>query len=270
MRVAIAAVFILAGLGLVGVAFAGTGSLQEPSTGMAVAAVELRPFPAGLSYGAPGEAARARPPEDARPAEAKPAEQPKPADAKPADAKPADAKPADAKPADAKPVDSKPADAKPADAKPADPRPAEAKAASATEKAAPAAKPAEAKPAAAAAAPGAAARPPAPGAAEKKPASADAAPAADTAAIVSFSSDTADVYVDGKKIGASPVLNQKLKPGKHKVRFDCKDAMGKTVKGPEMMIEVRALEEREVDFECGQEAKAPPAEKPASHEEAPY
>lgn len=242
MRVALSAVLILAGLGLVGAAFAGTGGLREPSAGMAVAAVEVRPFPPGITFGAPGEAGKAA---EAKPAENE-AEETKPAEGQPPEAKPAEAKGAAApeKPAAA---------ARPAEARPAEPKPAAAP------------KPAEA----AAAAPGAAAKPPAP-AAEKKPGAPEAAPAADTAAIVSFSSDTADVFVDGKKIGASPVLNQKLKPGKHKVRFDCRDALGKTVKGPEMMIEVQALEEREVDFECGQEARVPSADKPASHEEAPY
>jgi hypothetical protein len=36
------------------------------------------------------------------------------------------------------------------------------------------------------------------------------------------------------------------------------------VKGPEKLVEVRALEEKDVDHECDTEAKAP------NHEEAPY
>ena len=77
-------------------------------------------------------------------------------------------------------------------------------------------------------------------------------------------SDTADVFVDGKKAGTSPVLGYKVKPGKHKVRFDCYDASGSTARGPEVVIDVRANEEKDREFECTAEAKAP------AHEEAPY
>jgi outer membrane biosynthesis protein TonB len=230
MRVAIAAVLLLAGLGLVGVAFAGTDGLRTGGTTLTVAAVEVRAYPAP----------------DARPAQptpvADPAQNPaeKPAE-KPAEVKAAAPKPAEAKSA----VEPKPAEAKAAEPKAAEPKPAPAAVAGA-------------------------AKPPAPAAAEKKPAAAPAAPVAaePVAAAEAFlnlkASDTADVYVDGKKAGSSPVLGYKVKPGKHKVRFDCYDASGSTAKGPEKLVEVRAADEKDVDHECTAEAKAP------SHEESPY
>lgn len=242
MRVAIAAVLTVAGLGLVGVAFAGTGQLSAPLQLSAVAPVEVRAWPQGGNFAAAPEA---KPAEAAKPA---PAEAPKPAEA----AKPIPAEAA--KPAEAK---AAPAEA----AKPAEPKPA----------AVPAAKPAEPKPAAVA---GAAARPAPAAPAEAKPEAVAAKPAAEPAAPAAGgstdailqlrASDTADVFVDGKKVGQSPVLGVKVKPGKHKIRFDCYEASGATTKGPEKVIDVRALEEKDVEYECTAEAKAP------SHDEAPY
>lgn len=144
-----------------------------------------------------------------------PAAAPKPAD----DAKPAADEPP--KPAD----DAKPAaDAKApaADApKPADPEPV-------------AAKPP---------APAPVAKPPAP-----KPAPA-AAPAAEGTMNLR-ASDTADVYVDGKKVGGSPVVGFKSKAGTHRVRFDCYDAAGNAIAGPVKTVTVKADEEQDVDFTC--------------------
>lgn len=63
-------------------------------------------------------------------------------------------------------------------------------------------------------------------------------------------SDTADVYLDGKKLGGSPLLGIKAKAGNHKVRFDCYDAAGNTVAGPVQVISVKADAEVDVEFPC--------------------
>ncbi|MDP1825926.1 MAG: hypothetical protein Q8L48_21865 [Archangium sp.] len=63
-------------------------------------------------------------------------------------------------------------------------------------------------------------------------------------------SDTADVYLDGKKLGGSPLLGIKAKAGNHKVRFDCYDAAGNTVAGPVQVISVKADAEVDVEYPC--------------------
>jgi hypothetical protein len=63
-------------------------------------------------------------------------------------------------------------------------------------------------------------------------------------------SDTADVFVDGKKAGSSPVLGFKVKVGTHKVRFDCYDTAGNTVAGPVQTVNVAADTETDVEFTC--------------------
>ena len=63
-------------------------------------------------------------------------------------------------------------------------------------------------------------------------------------------SDTADVYVDGKKVGGSPVLGHKVKPGKHKVRFDCYDATGEAQPGVSQTYEITADGEKDVEYDC--------------------
>ncbi len=63
-------------------------------------------------------------------------------------------------------------------------------------------------------------------------------------------SDTADVFVDGKKVGGSPVLGHKVKPGKHKVRFDCYDASGESRPGVSQTYEVIADAEKDVEYDC--------------------
>jgi outer membrane biosynthesis protein TonB len=179
-------------------------------------ALAMRPLPAmpgGLS--APTEPA-AKPAEPAaKPAEpaAKPAEPaPKPAEPAPKPAEPA-AKPAEPVAKPAEPV------AKPAEpvAKPAEPAPKPAE---------PSPKPVAAKP-----------PPPA------------AAPAGD-GVLNMRASDTADVYVDGKKVGGSPLTGFKAKAGSHRVRFDCYDAAGNAIAGPVKTVTVKADEEQEVDFTC--------------------
>jgi serine/threonine-protein kinase len=63
-------------------------------------------------------------------------------------------------------------------------------------------------------------------------------------------SDTADVYVDGKSVGNSPVLGFKVKAGTHRVRFDCYDAAGNAIAGPVKTVTVKADEEQDVEFTC--------------------
>lgn len=62
--------------------------------------------------------------------------------------------------------------------------------------------------------------------------------------------DTADVYLDGKKLGGSPLIGIKARVGNHKVRFDCYDAAGNTVAGPAQTISVKADAEVEVEYPC--------------------
>ena len=64
-------------------------------------------------------------------------------------------------------------------------------------------------------------------------------------------SDTADVFVDGKKVGGSPVEGLKVRAGAHKVRFDCYDAAGNTVPGAPQAAEIIAAgDEVDLDFKC--------------------
>jgi len=63
-------------------------------------------------------------------------------------------------------------------------------------------------------------------------------------------SDTADVYLDGKKLGGSPLLGVKAKVGNHKVRFDCYDAAGNTLTGAAQTVSVKADGETDVEFTC--------------------
>ena len=64
------------------------------------------------------------------------------------------------------------------------------------------------------------------------------------------SSDTADVFVDGKKVGGSPIEGLKVRAGAHKVRFDCYDAAGNTVPGTAKSVTVAADAEESVEFTC--------------------
>ena len=63
-------------------------------------------------------------------------------------------------------------------------------------------------------------------------------------------SDTADVYIDGRKVGGSPVLGHRVKAGKHKVRFDCYDAAGEAQQGVVQTVDVAVEGERDVEYEC--------------------
>ena len=64
-----------------------------------------------------------------------------------------------------------------------------------------------------------------------KPEPVAAKPASADGLINLRATDTADVYLDGKKLGGSPLLGVKAKIGNHKVRFDCYDAAGNTIAG---------------------------------------
>ncbi|MDP1921474.1 MAG: hypothetical protein Q8L14_34860 [Myxococcales bacterium] len=64
------------------------------------------------------------------------------------------------------------------------------------------------------------------------------------------SSDTADVFVDGKKVGGSPIEGLKVRAGAHKIRFDCYDAAGNTVPGTAKSVTVAADAEESVEFTC--------------------
>lgn len=62
--------------------------------------------------------------------------------------------------------------------------------------------------------------------------------------------DTADVFVDGKKVGGSPVEGLKVRAGAHKVRFDCYDAAGNTVPGAAKTVTVPADGEESLEYTC--------------------
>lgn len=226
----VVAIFSLAAVGALGMGFT-SGSVDRVAELDTQPALALRAFPSGnVSAAAAPKPADAKPTEvaDAKPADEKPsepvAEAPKPAEPKPAEPKPAEPKPAEPKPAEAKPAEPKPAEVAVAKPPPAENKPA----------------PVENKPPVAAAAnpPVAAAPPPAP-----KPAAAEGL-------LNLRASDTADVYLDGKKLGGSPLLGVKARSGNHKVRFDCYDAAGNTVAGPVQVVSVKADAEVDVEFTC--------------------
>ena len=103
-------------------------------------------------------------------------------------------------------------------------------------------------PDAAAKPPVAAAKPPEPAAKPPEPVAAKT-PAAE-GLINLRASDTADVYLDGKKLGGSPLLGIKARVGNHKVRFDCYDAAGNTVAGPVQTIVVKVDAEVDIEYPC--------------------
>lgn len=150
---------------------------------------------------------------------------PKPEAAKP---EPAAVEPAKTEPAKAE-VPPEPVKAEPAKVEPAKPAPEPAKTAAETPKPpAPVAAPVKVEPA----------KPP--------------PPAAVANGVLNLrASDTADVFVDGRKAGTTPVTGFKAKVGKHTVRFDCYDAAGNTVPGaPQTADIVSAGDEVDLDFKC--------------------
>jgi outer membrane biosynthesis protein TonB len=98
------------------------------------------------------------------------------------------------------------------------------------------------------------AKPPPPAPREPKEPKEEAAPPAAAPGgegVANFkASDTAEVVLDGRKIGPSPKLNVKLKAGKHKVRFDCYDENGNLRPGKVQQLNVTADGEYNVDYDC--------------------
>jgi hypothetical protein len=74
-------------------------------------------------------------------------------------------------------------------------------------------------------------------------------PSADGSLTLS-ASDTADIYLDGKKVGSSPMRGVKVRAGTHKVRFDCYDAAGNAVTGQVKVVTVTADQELAVTYPC--------------------
>jgi hypothetical protein len=63
-------------------------------------------------------------------------------------------------------------------------------------------------------------------------------------------SDTADVYVDGRRVGSSPVDGLKVRTGTRRVRFDCYDSAGNAVQGPVQSVTVTVEQPAVVSFNC--------------------
>lgn len=113
------------------------------------------------------------------------------------------------------------------------------------------AEPAAAKPEPVAAKPEPVAAKPEPVAAKPEPVAAKPPPPPPAEGMLNLrASDTADVYLDGKKLGGSPLLGVKAKVGNHKVRFDCYDAAGNTLTGAAQTVSVKADGETDVEFTC--------------------
>lgn len=206
------ALFGLAGLGALGLGFV-EGQVSRKPMLATLMPISLRPF-------AEGSISAGKAPEAAKAAEVAKAPEKEPEAAKPAE------KPAEVA---AKTPEKAPEPAKPAEV-----------AAKTPEKAPEAAKPAE-KPAEPAKPAEVAAKPPEPKAPPPPPAE---------GMLNLRASDTADVYLDGKKLGGSPLLGVKAKVGNHKVRFDCYDAAGNTVTGAVQTVAVKADAETDIEFTC--------------------
>ncbi len=253
LKWALVALFSFASLGALAMGL--SGEKPTPYAPRALREVSLREFPGAKAVAPPADppAALAEAPKPAAPAEpvkiaeaAAPPEAPKPAE--PAKT-PEPVKPVAEAPKPPEPV--KPVALAEA---PKTPPPAPvAKAPEAPKPVAPApiAKAPEApKPVVVAAAP----KPPpapAPAKAEKPEGESEGEDTAPPEGILNLrASDTAEVFLDGKKLGGSPVTGIKVAPGKHKVRFDCYDASGGTVQGTPQTISVPADGEKDVEFEC--------------------
>ncbi len=225
-------IFGLGSAGSLAMAFVESGGPRAPIERKAPE-IALRDFPQmTVAAGKAPEAAKTPEPVAAK----EPEKAPEPIAAKEPEKAPEPAKTPE--PVAAKPPEPKPepvAAAKPPEPKPepvAAPKPPEPKPAPV------AAKPAEPKPEPVAAAP--------------KPPEPKAEPAAQ-GSLNLRASDTADVYLDGKKLGGSPLMGIKAKAGNHKVRFDCYDAAGNTVAGPSQTVAVKPDQEVEVEYTCPSE-----------------
>jgi hypothetical protein len=63
-------------------------------------------------------------------------------------------------------------------------------------------------------------------------------------------SDTAEIVIDGRKVGPSPKLGYKLKTGKHKIRFDCYDENGNLKPGKVQTVDIKPDDEANIEYEC--------------------
>lgn len=124
----------------------------------------------------------------------------------------------------------------PAPKPPPAPAPTPAAAPAAAPAPTPAAKPAATKPAAAAA-------PSAPGAAP--------VPVVEGEGTLNLKAvGEADVYIDGRKAGKSPIEGKVVPAGNHRVRFDCYGSDGKPIRGVDQNVRVSADMDSDVDFNC--------------------
>lgn len=221
--------FGLGSAGALGMAIV-DGGVSRPVTARTSPEIALRQFPVMVaSIGTPKAPDVAKEPEPAaKPPEPEAAKPPEPEAAKPPEPvkpEPVAAKPPEPAPKPPPPVAKPPAPvAKPPEvAKAPEPKPEPKVEPKAEPKAEPVAKP---------------------------PEPVAAKPAAVEGLLNLRATDTADVYLDGKKLGGSPLLGVKAKVGNHKVRFDCYDAAGNTVAGPVQVIAVKAEGEVDVEYPC--------------------
>ena len=240
MKVALAVIFLLAAVGAMGM-----GVVSAPPSTMRARTVPTLVMRSVPGPGKPMLLAKTETPakvkqddelEELKPPAGKPpepkVEQPKAAEVQAAEAKAAEPRAAEPRPA-AEPKVAEPRPTSPAAAAarpPADPKPV----------ADPKAKPGDAKPA---------------GLAKTAAPKADKAATGGASGVTDGSlslraSDTADVYIDGRKVGGSPVLGHRVKAGKHKIRFDCYDASGEAHQGTVQTVEVAVDGERDVEYEC--------------------
>lgn len=218
---ALAVILLLAAAAAIGLGIASAPASAQPVH--RVPTVVMRALPSQLTAVA-AIAAVPRP---------KPVDPPEPLAGKPAEPKPVEVGPGPVA-AQPKPAQPKLAEPKLAEPKPAEPKPA-------------------VEPRVGVAAAPVAAKPPA----EKKapPTGVGPTPATGGGGVTDGSislraSDTADVYIDGRKVGSSPVLGHRVKAGKHKIRFDCYDATGESKPGIVQTVDVTVDGEKDVEYEC--------------------
>jgi len=64
---------------------------------------------------------------------------------------------------------------------------------------------------------------------------------------------TADVYLDDKKLGTTPLESFKTKARTYQVRFDCYDSAGNVIPGENRAVIAKPNEEQLVEFSCPEE-----------------
>lgn len=234
MKWALIGVLTLGALGAWAMSLSAAGSLKGEVKPLPMPTVVMRPLPP-LSGGPIAVAMRDAPPPPSKPEPAKP-EPAKPEPEPKAEAPKPEPKPEPAAPKE--PKDKPEPKEKPEPAKPKEPR--EPKPAPAPKEPKETREPKEEAP-----------KPKPPP--EEKETSAPPPPAASASGegVLNLkASDTAEIVVDGRKIGPSPRLGYKVKSGKHKIRFDCYDENGNLKPGKVQTVEVKADQEHEVDYEC--------------------